>query len=82
MVRSLYQFVYLIAILIIKSFCFDSCKKQMKTTKKYEVNEFAISVKPKENDDDSLELKITNEGKYLVFNAKSTQQMKIYAWQI
>ena len=38
----------------------------MKTTKKYEVNEFAISVKPKENDDDSLELKITNEGKYIV----------------
>ena len=34
----------------------------MKITKTYEVNEFAISVKPKENDEDSLELKITNEG--------------------
>ena len=71
MVRSLYIQLYsisssLTAMSIIKSFCFDSCKKQMKTTKKYEVNEFAISVKPKENDDDSLELKITNEGEYIV----------------
>ena len=76
MVRSLYQYHYsisssLTAMSIIKSFCFDSCKKQMKTTKKYEVNEFAISVKPKENDDDSLELKITNEGKIISSLQKS-----------
>ena len=43
--------------------CFNSCRKQKKITGKYEMQEFAVSVKPKENDEDSLEITITNEGR-------------------
>ena len=46
--------------------CFDSCRKQKKITGKYEMQEFAVSVKHKENDDDSLEIIITNEGRSIM----------------
>ena len=47
----------------IEFLCFDSCRKQKKITGKYEMQEFAVPVKPKENDEDSLEITITNEGR-------------------
>ena len=48
--------------MIIRIPSFDSCRKQKKFIGKYEMQEFAVSVKPKENDEDSPEITITNEG--------------------